>query len=191
MTQDIRQWLNEIKALQQQLTEVVRDREAALESAAQWRQLYNTEAQQRRAEAKLNQQTIAALQAQIQKLQSFSSSIADENKAVTALNQEIEQLQSLEEVKAKLIEVLLERDRAREEINNLASALKTEQLHHAETRKSLTSALGDAVDLLAKEQNARQVEVDFVSDPNNPNYSASGELPASKNPLIQLPPLKS
>ena len=55
------------------------------------------------------------------------------NKAVTALNQEIEQLQSLEEVKAKLIEVLLERDRAREEINNLASALKTEQLHHAET----------------------------------------------------------
>ena len=64
MTQDIRQWLNEIKALQQQLTEVVRDREAALESAAQWRQLYNTEAQQRRAEAKLNQQTIAALQAQ-------------------------------------------------------------------------------------------------------------------------------
>lgn len=191
MTQDIRQWLNEIKALQQQLTEVVRDREAALESAAQWRQLYNTEAQQRRAEAKLNQQTIAALQAQIQKLQSFSSSIADENKAVTALNQEVEQLQTLEEVKAKLIEVLLERDRAREEINNLTSALKAEQLHHAETRKSLTSALGDAVDLLAKGQNARQVEVGFVSDPNDPNYSASSELPASKNPLIQLPPLKS
>ncbi|MDB9513316.1 hypothetical protein PN499_19155 [Kamptonema animale CS-326] len=191
MTQDIRQWLNEIKALQQQLTEVVRDREAALESAGQWRQLYNTEAQQRRAEAKLNQQTIAALQAQIQKLQSFSSSIADENKAVTALNQQVEQLQTLEEVKAKLIEVLLERDRAREEINNLASALKAEQLHHAETRKSLTSALGDAVDLLAKGQNARHVEVDLVSDPNDPNYSASSELPASKNPLIQLPPLKS
>ncbi|MDF0555336.1 hypothetical protein [Kamptonema sp. UHCC 0994] len=191
MAQDIRQWLNEIKALQQQLAEVVRDREAALESAAQWRQLYNTEAQQRRAEAKLNQQTIAALQAQIQKLQSFSSSIADENKAGTTLSQEIEQLQSLEEVKAKLIEVLLERDRARDEINNLASALKAEQVHHAETRKSLTSALGDAVDLLAKGQNARHVEVDFVSDPNDPNYSVSGEIPTSKNSLIQLPPLKS
>ena len=191
MTQDIRQWLNEIKALQQQLTEVVRDREAALESAAQWRQLYNTEAQQRRAEAKLNQQTIAALQAQIQKLQSFSSSIADENQAGTALSQEVEQLQSLEEVKAKLIEVLLERDRAREEINNLVSALKAEQVHHAETRKSLTSALGDAVDLLAKGQNTRDVEVDIVSDQNDPNYSTSGELLGSKNPLIQLPPLKS
>ena len=191
MAQDIRQWLNEIKALQQQLAGVVRDREAALESAAQWRQLYNTEAQQRRAEAKLNQQTIAALQAQIQKLQSFSSSIADENQAGTALSQEVEQLQSLEEVKAKLIEVLLERDRAREEINNLVSALKAEQVHHAETRKSLTSALGDAVDLLAKGQNTRDVEVDIVSDQNDPNYSTSGELLGSKNPLIQLPPLKS
>ncbi|HLO47133.1 MAG TPA: hypothetical protein VK211_01705 [Kamptonema sp.] len=190
MTQDIRQWLNEIKALQQQLAEVARDREAALESAAQWRQLYNTEAQQRRAEAKLNQQTITALQAQIQKLQNFSTSIADETKTVTTL-QQVEQLQTIEEVKTKLVEVLLERDRSREEINNLASALKEEQLRHSETRKSLTSALGDAVDLLTKGQNSRHLEVDIVSDANDTTNSNAGELTASKNPLLQLPPLKS
>lgn len=152
MPQDVRQWLNEIKALQQQLAEMTRDREAALESAAQWRQLYNTEAQQRRTEAKLNQQTIASLQAQIQKLQNFSPSIPDESKVISLHQQQVEELQTLEEVKIKLVEVLLERDRAREEINHLASALKQEQTRHSETRKNLTTALGDAVDLLSNTQ---------------------------------------
>ena len=53
MSQDVRQWLDEIKRLQQQLTEVSRDRDDAGESATQWRQLYNTEAEQRRNDAKL------------------------------------------------------------------------------------------------------------------------------------------
>ncbi|OCR02372.1 hypothetical protein BCD67_20085 [Oscillatoriales cyanobacterium USR001] len=166
MNQDVRQWLNEIKSLQQQLTEVVRDREAALESAAQWRQLYNTEAQQRRTEAKINQQTIASLQAQIQKLQSFSSSIPDETKNITLHQQQVEELQTIEEVKIKLVEVLLERDRAREEINNLASILKQEQTRHSETRKNLTSALGDAVDLLSNTQKYQPPTIKFGIDTN-------------------------
>jgi transcription elongation GreA/GreB family factor len=166
MTQDVRQWLNEIKALQQQLAEITRDREAALESAAQWRQLYNTEAQQRRTEAKLNQQTIATLQAQIQKLQSFSPSIPDETKVVSLHQQQVEELQTLEEIKIKLVEVLLERDRAREEINHLASTLKQEQTRHSETRKNLTTALGDAVDLLSNTQKPTTPSIKFGSDIN-------------------------
>jgi chromosome segregation ATPase len=168
MAQDVRQWLNEIKALQQQLAEIARDREAALESAAQWRQLYNTEAQQRRTEAKLNQQTIASLQAQIQKLQNFSPSIPDETKIISLHQQQVEELQTLEEVKIKLVEVLLERDRAREEINHLASALKQEQTRHSETRKNLTTALGDAVDLLSNTQKPTTPSIKFRSDINHP-----------------------
>jgi chromosome segregation ATPase len=166
MNQDIRQWLNEIKSLQQQLADVVRDREAALESAAQWRQLYNTEAQQRRTEAKLNQQTIASLQAQIQKLQSFSPSIPDETNVLNLHQQQVEELQTIEEVKMKLVEVFLERDRAREEINHLASALKQEQTRHSETRKSLTTALGDAVDLLSNSQKNQPPTIKFGMDIN-------------------------
>jgi chromosome segregation ATPase len=166
MPQDVRQWLNEIKALQQQLAEITRDREAALESAAQWRQLYNTEAQQRRTEAKLNQQTIASLQAQIQKLQNFSPSIPDETKIISLHQQQVEELQTLEEIKIKLVEVLLERDRAREEINHLASALKQEQTRHSETRKNLTTALGDAVDLLSNTQKPTTPSIKFGIDIN-------------------------
>jgi len=166
MAQDVRQWLNEIKALQQQLAEITRDREAALESAAQWRQLYNTEAQQRRTEAKLNQQTIASLQAQIQKLQNFSPSIPDETKIISLHQQQVEELQTLEEIKIKLVEVLLERDRAREEINHLASALKQEQTRHSETRKNLTTALGDAVDLLSNTQKPTTPSIKFGIDIN-------------------------
>ncbi len=76
MAQDVRQWLDEIKRLQQQLTEASRDRDEASESAAQWRQLYNTEAEQRRNDVKLTQQTIANLEAQIQQLQTFSPIVA-------------------------------------------------------------------------------------------------------------------
>lgn len=191
MAQDVRQWLEEIKRLQQQLAEVVRDRDDALQSAAQWRQLYNTEAQQRRDEAKLHQQTLDTFKAELQKFQSFSSSLPDAAKMV-AHQQEVEPLQAVDELKAKLVEVLLERDRTSEEFSHLVQALQQEKADHAETRKSLTSALADAVDLLAKAQGHRSAPVHFDLDSDSaPDraQSAVGELPATKNPLLQLPPL--
>jgi uncharacterized coiled-coil DUF342 family protein len=207
MAQDVRQWLDEIKRLQQQLTEVSRDRDEAGESAAQWRQLYNTEAEQRRNDAKLTQQTIASLEAQIEQLQNFSPIMPEGDDAGVARQQEVEQLQTVGELKAKLAEVLEERDRAIEQVKQLTQALKQEEARHAETSKNLTSALGDAVDLLAKAQNPAPAKTETVysleivpTRTANPGETAleirqtsapgknTAQLPPSKNQLLDLPP---
>ncbi|AFZ08217.1 hypothetical protein Osc7112_3877 [Oscillatoria nigro-viridis PCC 7112] len=207
MAQDVRQWLDEIKRLQQQLTEVSRDRDEAGESAAQWRQLYNTEAEQRRNDAKLTQQTIASLEAQIEQLQNFSPLVPEGDDAGVARQQEVEQLQTVGELKAKLAEVLQERDRAIEQVKQLTQALKQEEARHAETSKNLTSALGDAVDLLTKAQNPAPAKTETVysleivpTRTANPGETAleirqtsapgknTAQLPPSKNQLLDLPP---
>ncbi|MEG4497093.1 hypothetical protein QUB05_07975 [Microcoleus sp. F10-C6] len=207
MAQDVRQWLDEIKRLQQQLTEVSRDRDEAGESAAQWRQLYNTEAEQRRNDAKLTQQSIASLEAQIEQLQNFSPIMPEGDDAGVARQQEIAQLQTVGELKAKLAEVLEERDRAIEQVKQLTQALKQEEARHAETSKNLTSALGDAVDLLAKAQNPAPAKTETVysleivpTRTANPGETAleirqtsapgknTAQLPPSKNQLLDLPP---
>lgn len=150
MSNDITQWLVEIKALKQQLADAISDREAAHESAANWRQLYTNEAQQRRTEAKLAQQQIKALNAQIHQLQEEKSRLkADDPDAASAIEQEVTQLQSVEELRAKLKEVMRER-------HSLVDALKLEQATHAQTRKSLTSVIGDTIDQLTKERGHQQ-----------------------------------
>jgi len=208
MAQDVRQWLDEIKRLQQQLTEVSRDRDDAGESAAQWRQLYNTEAEQRRNDAKLNQQRIVALQAEIQQLPNFSPIAPEGDDAGVARLQEVAQLQTVGEFKAKLAEVLEERDRAIEQIKQVTQALKQEEARHAETSRNLTTALGDAVDLLTKAQTvpttkmAPAYSLEIVPTRTaNPGETAieirqtptqTGRNPAqlspSKNQLLDLPP---
>ena len=209
MAQDVRQWLDEIKRLQQQLTEVSRDRDEAGESAAQWRQLYNTEAEQRRNDAKLTQQSIASLQLQIEKLQSFSPIVPEEDDAGVARQQEVAQLQTVGELKAKLAEVLQERDRAIEQVKQLTQALKQEEARHAETSRNLTTALGDAVDLLTKAQTVPTTKMEtpaysleiVPTRTANPGETAleirqtsaqtgktPAPLPSSKNQLLDLPP---
>lgn len=208
MAQDVRQWLDEIKRLQQQLTEVSRDRDEAGESAAQWRQLYNTEAEQRRNDAKLTQQSIASLEAQIEQLQNFSPIMPEGDDAGVARQQEIAQLQTVGELKAKLAEVLEERDRAIEQVKQLTQALKQEEARHAETSRNLTTALGDAVDLLTKAQTVPTTKMEPVysleivpTRTANPGETAleirqtsaqtgknPAQLPPSKNQLLDLPP---
>ena len=210
MSQDIRQWLDEIKRLQQQLTEVSRDRDDAGESAAQWRQLYNTEAEQRRNDAKLTQQSIDALQAQIEELQNFSPIAPEGDDAGVARQQEVAQLHTVGELKTKLAEVLEERDRAIEHIKQLTQALKQEEARHAETSRNLTTALGDAVDLLTKAQTIPTAKMEpapaysleiVPTRTTNPGETAieirqnpaqtgrnPAQLPPSKNQLLDLPP---
>ena len=133
MSNDLRQWLTQIKELKQQLADSIRDRDAADESAANWRQLYNTEAQQRRTETRLAQQQIENLKAQIWQLQGESTKLpSDTSEATSVIEEELTKLQTVEELRAKLKEVMLECDL-------LAEALKTEQTNHAQTRKSLTA----------------------------------------------------
>ncbi|BBD67350.1 hypothetical protein NIES4072_53560 [Nostoc commune NIES-4072] len=152
MNQDLTQeWLTEIQTLKEQMAGLQSDRDSAWESAQKWRQLYNTEAEQRRTDAQLSQQAIASLKAELHKLQGLEMETLAAGTPVTAIQQEIEQLKSVEELQAKLIAVIKERDR-------LLQALKTEQDNHAQTRNSLTTALGDAIDSLTQERAAAEKE---------------------------------
>ena len=146
MSQDLSQWLAEIQTLRQSLAQAQEEREAAYSSAANWRQMYETEAQQRRTEANLSRQKVERLIAQIEQLQGLTAEttlplgeVADQYQA------EVEQMQSLTELKARLVQTLMECDR-------LQQALKTEQENHAQTRRNLTTALGDAIDRLSRGQ---------------------------------------
>lgn len=139
MTQDVTQWLAEIRILKQQMAEAQQERDRAYDSATNWQRLYETEAQQRRTEAALAQQRIVELKHELQSLTGRASSVTDEA-AVAAIRADVQQLQPTE-LQERLIAALAERDR-------LAEALKTEQANHARTRKELTTALGDAIDQL-------------------------------------------
>jgi len=146
MSNDITQWLTEIRELKQQLADSINARHAADESAASWRQLYTTEAEQRRIQARLAQQQIEALQGKVQQLQGESDRLkSDDPEAMSAIEQEVAQLLTIEELKARLTEVMIERDR-------LIDALKAEQANHAQTRKSLTAVIGDTIDQLSKQR---------------------------------------
>ncbi|MBN3882065.1 MAG: hypothetical protein V7K64_02780 [Nostoc sp.] len=146
MNQDLtQQWLTEIQVIKEQMAGLQHERDAAWESAQKWRQLYNTEAEQRRTDTQLSQQAIASLKADLHKLQGVEVETLAAGTSVTAIQQEIEQIKSVEDLQAKLIAVIKERDR-------LLQALKTEQDNHAQTRNSLTTALGDAIDSLTRER---------------------------------------
>jgi|SRR6478672_1011607 len=145
MSQELAQWVAEIRGLKQQLAEQQRELDTANESAANWRQRYTTEAEQRRTDTRLAQQQIDTLKAQIRELQTPLRQGSDDSAALEAVQQQVEQLQTVEELKAKLQEVLMERDR-------LLEALKAEQTNHAQTRKSLTTVIGDTIDKLTKEK---------------------------------------
>lgn len=139
------QWLAEIESLKQQLVEQQRDRDAAWESAEKWRKLYNTEAEQRRTDADLHRQAIASLKAEIQKLKGIDATTLPNPTTRESIQQEVAEIKTVEDLKAKVVILIQERDR-------LLHALKTEQENHEQTRKSLTTALGDAIDSLAKER---------------------------------------
>ncbi|MEH2361203.1 hypothetical protein [Nostoc sp.] len=155
------QWLTEIQVLKEQMAGLQHDRDAAWESAQKWRQIYNTEAEQRRTDAQLSQQAIASLKADLHKLQGLEVETLAAGTPLTAIAQEIEQLKSVEDLQAKLIAVIKERDR-------LWQALKTEQDNHAETRNSLTTALGDAIDSLTRERAGREKESELRGQGETP-----------------------
>lgn len=143
MSQDVSQWLSEVKTLRQQLQELQHEREQAYASAANWQRLYETEAQQRRTDAALAKQTIEDLKQQIQQIKGIPVTGESSPETLSSIQAEVAQLGTVEVLQQRLIQVLLERDR-------LIEALKTEQANHAQTRKGLTTALGDAIDMLSK-----------------------------------------
>ena len=201
MAQDIRQWLAEIKGLQQKLVDLQQERDQAYISAANWRNLYETEAKQRRTELQVARETIDALKIELETLQPPDP---DAHNYDDFLYQQVEQWQHPEELKAQLLQVLLERDR-------LMQSLEEEQQAHRPTRQDLTTALGDTMDLLAKarpsEKPAGHRDSDAVSgnqslppnvvllrQPNIPPDARSGtgsKVPSPERPQPDLPQFQS
>lgn len=150
MTQDLtQQWLTEIQSLKQSIADLQTQLTAAWESSEKWRKLYNTESEQRRTDVKLLQQTITSLRSEIQQIKGIEDGKLPDAQTATKIQDEVEKLNSVTELKAKLISVMKERDR-------LQQTLKTEQDMHIQTRKSLTTALGDAIDGLKQQRNEAQ-----------------------------------
>jgi chromosome segregation ATPase len=175
MTQDIRQWLAEIKALQQKLVEVQQEREQAYGSASNWRNLYETEARQRRTEAKIAQAQIAELETQLAAQQPPLAS-ADHYEAT--LRQQVEQWQTIDQLQAHLLQVLLER-------NQLAQALQNEQQAHEQTRQDLTTALGDTMDLLTKAR-ATLAAIEQPAPTPAPEADNQTRTPSPERPRLHL-----
>jgi chromosome segregation ATPase len=147
MSEEVMQWLAEIRTLKQELAQAESDRNAAMESAAHWRKLYNIEARQRREEAQSARAQSQQLQARLEEFveETRSVSVADLDASIRA---ELEALDSSDALKEKLIAVIQERDRALE-------SLKTEQENHIETRRSLTAVIGDTIDQLTRMRNEK------------------------------------
>ena len=147
MALDVTQWLVEIRTLQRQLTEMSQERDTAYASAANWRKLYETEAQQRRIETQQFRRQITALQSEIERFKRQSLAISGVAVDRDAIKQQVNQLHSVSILQSKLMETLMQ-------CESLSQALKAEQIDHAKTRKNLTTALGDAIDILSKDQSA-------------------------------------
>ena len=143
MSQEVVQWLEEIRILRQQLAEAETLKEEANQGAANWRKLYSQEAQQRRMESNLAQQTIQELKAEIRQLKTGKGFKADSPEAIAAIEEEVAELTSFKELRARLAAAIQERD-------GLTEALKQEKEEHEKTRKSLTAVIGDTIDQLAK-----------------------------------------
>ncbi|MCY7408266.1 MAG: hypothetical protein LH631_13080 [Alkalinema sp. CAN_BIN05] len=133
------QWLNEVKSLRQQVRDLTIELGAAQQNTDSWRSSYETEGQQRRNDVTKRQDQINKLQTEIAQLRTqpeFSTTLSDD-----AIALQINGITSMSVLQGKLFEVWTDRD-------NVLAALKKEQLAHEKTKKDLTMALADAMDVL-------------------------------------------
>ena len=136
---EVMQWLNEVKSLQQQVRDLTIELAAAQQNADSWRSRYETEGQQRRSDVTTRQDQINKLQVEIAQLRTqpeFSTTLSDD-----AIALQINGITSMSALQDKLFKVWTDRD-------NVLAALKKEQLAHEKTKKDLTMALADAMDVL-------------------------------------------
>lgn len=141
MSQDVAQWLAEVQSLQRKVAELQQERDRAYASADNLRKLYEAEATQRQRDTASAQRKVGMLEKALAELRSPQSEAGQLGAEIARIksNQSVEQLQ------AQLVA-------EKKQCEQLKSLLEEEQVEHAKTRESLTAALGDAVDLLAKER---------------------------------------
>ena len=146
VTPGITQWLAEVKSLQQQVSELQKEREQAYGSVNNWRRLYEAEAQQRRRDIEGYNRKIKRLE---QSLAAYEDAAQSGPERLQTEINTIQKTHSVEQLQTQLVA-------SKTEIEQLRDLLKEEQSAHEQTRESLTAALSDAVDLLAKERLAAQ-----------------------------------
>lgn len=145
MSQDVApnivNWLSEIQSLQRQVADLKQERDSAYASADRLRGLYESETKQRQRDAVASGQQIERLQKELAAQRSPQAEPFNSSSSEVSIkgNHSVEQLQAQWVAATKQCERLKE-------------MLQAEQEEHAQTRESLTAALGDAVDLLAKER---------------------------------------
>ena len=185
MIQEVKQWIDEIQILQKKLTEAAQEREEAFASAAKWRSLYETEAKQRRTEADLARRNTNALKVEIQQLQEPLMGFEDNSETFTKSStleiQAVKSRDSVVDLKAKLMEAWVERDR-------LIQALKAEQSNHTQTRQALTTALGDTIEHLTQERSAHQKDQQAEIQRQTVVITHETIQSLPKNPSLALPP---
>jgi DNA repair exonuclease SbcCD ATPase subunit len=144
MVNDVSQWLAEIRTLQRQVVDLTQERDQAYASAANWRRLYEAEAQQRRQDAEQHQERVQQLQQELDAFQGEPTS----DLALAQWQAQVDGAQSVEELRSQLLNAL-------QRCEQFSQALRLEQTSHEQTKNSLTAALGDTIDLLAKERTGK------------------------------------
>ncbi|MEL6160454.1 MAG: hypothetical protein AAFQ40_11665 [Cyanobacteria bacterium J06623_5] len=146
MDQNVAQWLAEIQSLQRQVSQLHQEREQAYASVENWRNLYELEAKQRRRDSEISTREIARLQQALTALEPpVISETAEKGANTVSGSSNAENIRSAEQLKGQLVA-------AKQYCEQLKQLLENEKAEHEKTRESLTAALGDAVDLLAKER---------------------------------------
>jgi FtsZ-binding cell division protein ZapB len=153
--QAIAQWIDEIQALKQQITELKRDRDTGYADADRWRDRYMTEAQQRRTETQTAQRTIAALHREIEQLRGSLAIALDRSIEGIDLPDPAMLTPNLDTATAPAPTEQQQLRELREQVLMLSEALAAEKRNHEETRQSLTLALGDTMDVLNQERSRR------------------------------------
>jgi DNA repair exonuclease SbcCD ATPase subunit len=210
MTEDIRTWLAEIENLKQQVAKLQQERDEALQSADRWCQLYNKEAQRYRTQVQHSQKdTSDSDRGDAGELSSTTGEASG-----SPVPADIDHLPA-SELKNRLQQAYQKIHRLQEQTKQLQEALATEKQNHAQTRKNLTTALGDAVERLGKVQGRRhdqqQSDSSTPSQGQNPqtllgdsangsamvpthadttNEEKDGKNHNIKNPSVELPPLQ-
>ncbi|WP_448574344.1 hypothetical protein [Trichothermofontia sp.] len=162
MNSETLQWLTEIQALQQQVMVLQAARDEMAATAQRWQKLYETEAQQRRSDAAAAQATIAQLRADLAAQsplgENGETGSNDQQAAgamptwLTTLQAQGDRAQTLTEAQAAFQALWLACTNLQQRIIQLSHNLAVEQAAHQQTRKTLTLALGDTIDLLTQER---------------------------------------
>ncbi|MEL6553895.1 MAG: hypothetical protein AAFQ63_10610 [Cyanobacteria bacterium J06621_11] len=142
---NVAQWLAEVRSLQHQVKMLQKEREEAYSSADNWRKLYESEAQQRRKDDAASRRKIEKLQQGLTESHRTEAINQGASHQLLADVAAIRGTQSVQALQAQLIAT-------KRQCEQLKEKLEAEQTEHEQTRESLTAALGDAVDLLAKER---------------------------------------